>query len=389
MISQRQLKRLHRAGQRFLAPLSPFDTYVALVEEGRKLSRAEWGSVFIPEGDGFKKVYASLPSLLPVRPRRKGTVYKAFSSRKSVIYTEKQLKALPINHPEFRGLSIRSAVMVPICYGTESMGVLCLHSTQKNHFTKESVQMLELFGSMAVICIRKTQLYEQVQKALEQRDLFISIASHELKTPLTAAILYSDLLKNKLQEKAVPEVKLSESLSSEIARLKRLINELLQVERIKEGSLQYEWRKCSMQEVIKQAVIHFKTLYPFHTVYVKQHTHDSRDSVFGDFDKLLQVVTNLLINAAKYSLPTQKITVVLEEQNSLIKVCIADNGRGIPEKDLTNIFDKYYKGQNSLHEGMGLGLYLTKHIIDTHGGHVSVESALNKGTTVVIELPKL
>ncbi len=388
MISPQQLKKLHEAGQRFLAPLTPYETYVALVEEGIRLSKATWGSVFIPDKQSFKKVYASLPSLIAVRPRKKGTVYKAFSTRKSVIYTKKQVYFLKKYHPEFHDLPVKSAVMIPISYGREAMGVLCLQATKENHFSKELIQILEIFGSMAFICIRKTHLYEQVQKALELRDLFISIASHELKTPLTAATLYSDLLKSKLQAKALPEMKLSESLSHEISRLKRLINDLLQIEHIKKGSLHYEWEKCSMQHVIKEAVEEFTHLYPFYKVSIKYHLYKGLDTIVGDFDKLLQVITNLLTNAARYSTPEDSITVVLEEQDNTIVIHVIDKGKGIPQSDIPNIFEKFYKGENSSHEGMGLGLYLTKNIVDNHGGAITVDSKLHKGTTFSVKLPK-
>lgn len=388
MISQRQLRRLHEVGMRFLAPLTPYQTYIALVEEGLKLSKAEWGSVFIPTKHGFKKVYASLPSLLSVVPRKQGTVYTAFHTRKSVVYTKQQIRQLHLYHPEFKGLKIASAVMVPVSYGNESMGVLCLHATRPHHFTKELVQVLELFSTMAFLSMRKTQLYEQLEKALEQRDLFIAMASHELKTPLTAASLYSDMLNTKLASKALPEMRLSQSIVSELSRLKRLVKELLQIESIKKGKMEYNWEKCSIQQIIKQAVKSIKQVYPFHTIYVKYHLTTGKDIVFGDFDKLLQVITNLLTNAAKYSLPNSMITILLEEKEDSLVVSVIDKGKGIHKKDLPKLFDKFYKGENSLHEGMGLGLYLIKHIVDTHGGTLTVQSALNKGTTVSVQLRK-
>lgn len=385
MISQKDLEALYKAGQQFLHSLTPEQTYMALVEEGKKLCHAQWGSVFLPTPNGFKKVYSSIPSLLLVKPRKRGTVYKAFTFNKPHIYTQNEVRIMKKNHSEFSRLPIQSVVLIPLSYGDDSMGVVAFQSNKKNHFTKETVDILQLFCSTAFLCIQKTLLLEEKIKALNHRDLFISIAAHELKTPLTSALLYTQALEKKLQKNLTSERKLSSAIFDELTRLSRLINEFLQVEQIKKGKMNYQFESCSLSKIIQCAVVDFKQIYPFHTVEIVNHLGEDVDKVKGDFDKLIQVVTNLLQNAAKYSAPNERITVLLERNDGRICLSIIDRGKGIPKKDIPNIFDKFYKGKNSIHEGMGLGLYLIKNIIEQHQGRLYVTSEVKKGTTIKIQ----
>lgn len=380
--------KVYVSGLKFLDPLSNDEIYTTLVEEGKKLSGADWGTVYVEKREKLIKVYTSSPLLLRIRPRKKGFVASAWMSKKPFLYNASQTKELRETHKEFKELGVKSSLIIPISYGGESMGLLSLHSHKDHNFNQQDIKVLLLFCSLAFMCIRKTQLYNEARKALELRDLFISIAAHELKTPLTAASLYGDLLRTKLSESNSPEAKWSAALSQEVARLTKLINELLQIDLIKAEKLAYSWQRCSVEGVITEAVKHFHAQYPFRKILFKNNTRKNEDLVVGDFEKLLQAISNLLNNAAKYSPINTPITIELEAKNSGIGIWVIDEGAGIPQKDIPRLFEQFYKGQNSLHEGMGLGLYLIKNIIDHHKGKLQVYSELNKGTTVEIFLPK-
>jgi signal transduction histidine kinase len=110
------------------------------------------------------------------------------------------------------------------------------------------------------------------------------------------------------------------------------------------------------------------------------------DYVFGDFDKLLQVVINILNNAAKYAPAHSTVTISLGKEEKTLYIRIADEGKGIAKEDLPKIFNKYYQSEKKK-KGLGLGLYLVRSIVRLHGGHITVVSTVGKGTTLTIFLP--
>jgi len=357
--------------------------YKSIVDEARKLVNADAGSVYIKDKREWKKVYASHTSLYKITTRPTGTVQKVFESRKPFIHTDSLITK---SHPEYYQLGFKSFIIVPISYGGEIMGVLCLQSKNPNNFTSEETRILTFFCSMAYLSIRKTQLYSEAMEALKTRDLFIAMASHELKTPLTSIHLYIDLLRKKFANS--PDNRYVEALSTEVFRLTTFVKDLLQIDLIKKGKLPYRWKEFSLESVIEQAITSFKQTHPWSTVYYKNLIKENV-AVKGDFNKLLQVVINLLHNAAKYSERTAPIMLMLQQKGNSICVSIEDRGRGIPKGDISRIFEQYYKATNSVNEGMGLGLYIIKNIIQQHNGNIEVKSVVNRGTKITVVLPKL
>lgn len=238
---------------------------------------------------------------------------------------------------------------------------------------------------MASLAIRKTQLYDESKKALEVRDLFISMAAHELRTPITTISGYSQLLYSKLGGSASVESRWISDLAWETLRLTHLVNELLEVDRIKGGQFQYTFEECSLREIIRRAISDFHFIHPEHKVILEDKLNGG-DLVIGDFDKLLQLVINLLDNAAKFTPPEKEINLTLNFKSSYIIFTVKDQGHGITGKDLPQVFEKYYRGE-VIKEGMGIGLFLVKNIVNQHHGTINIFSKENRGTRVKIKLP--
>lgn len=368
---------------KFLVPMTSEKIYKSIVDEARKLVDADAGSVYIKGSSSWKKVYASHRILYNIQTRPAGTVQKVFESRKAFIHTDSLIAK---SHPEYVMLGFKSFIIVPLSYGGETMGVLCLQSKKSHNFSPEKTRILTFFCSMAFLSIRKTQLYMEAMSALQTRDLFIAMASHELKTPLTSIHLYLDLLNKHFANSS--DARYVEALSTEVFRLTTFVKDLLQVDLIKKGKLPYRWKEFSAESVIEQAITTFKQTHPFSIIYYK-NLASGIALVKGDFNKLLQVVINLLTNAAKYSEKTSPIMLSLQQKDNAVVISVEDHGRGIPKKDIPKIFNQYYKAKNSVNEGMGLGLYIIKNIVNQHSGEIYVESVINKGTKVIVILPKL
>lgn len=383
------LNTIYRTSLKFLTPLTLEQTYEVIIKEALRLVKADFGSIFLYEDDEFKRVYTNNPALYDIKVRKKGFTYRVFKERRPIILDYAKTKKNPhLGQYAKYGILYRNDLMVPLFYQGKSLGVLSMISARNKPFTQTDVEVLTLLVPSATLAIRKAQLYDQTQKALEARDSFISMAAHELRTPLTTINGYSQLLHTKLSKSNTPEARWIEELSWECRRLTLLVNELLEVERIKTGQLRYLWKECSLGDILKRALQDFNFTHPQYKVVVEDKVEKNKDKVIGDYDKLLQVIINLLDNAAKFSAPDKKITVSLKSKSACVILSVKDQGKGITKKDLPGVFDRFYRGTNQNTEGMGIGLFLAKSIINQHNGTINIKSKEGKGTTIEIKLPR-
>jgi two-component system phosphate regulon sensor histidine kinase PhoR len=231
------------------------------------------------------------------------------------------------------------------------------------------------------------------QKEVEQlKDDFLSIASHELKTPLTSIMGYTQLLSRRLS----PDVRKTgnddviEVIESQCRRMKRLVEDLLDVSRIERGTLETAQMPVDLRALVENVVAKFGTTSPGHRFHLDLPL-DAPLMVWGDEDRLDQVLTNLLSNAVKYSPDGGKVEVTVSRNTENVAVAVRDHGIGIPEEQQLHIFNRFYQGESSVRSrrfgGMGLGLFISKAIIDEMGGTISVDSMVGEGSTFRFTLP--
>jgi signal transduction histidine kinase len=229
------------------------------------------------------------------------------------------------------------------------------------------------------------------EKEVEKlKDEFVAIASHELKTPITSIKDFARILDEKLTNDEDRKIAfLADSIDKQADKLTRFIEELLDVSRIESGNLVLYTSKFDLTSLLKKIITDFQYTLQKHKI-IKEI--GSRQYIIGDQNRLEQVILNLLANAVKYSPKADKIVVKLSVDHNEVVVGIKDFGPGIPKKDLTRIFDRFYRTAESSKKqqavsGIGLGLYITSEIIKQHGGKVWVESKLGKGSTFNFSLP--
>jgi signal transduction histidine kinase len=260
--------------------------------------------------------------------------------------------------------------------------------SRKKIFRKRELAILQLFGPLATLAIRKAQLYDELDKALKTRDLFISMASHELRTPLTTAYTYLQLQKRRVEKGGKIEKDWIEITINELLRLNNLVDGLLQLNQVKEGKIGYNFIEVNLKDVILTSLRSFKALHKRRQIDLQDNTNE-KDMILGDFEKLIQVFVNILDNAAKHSPSNSVISIRLSSSRKNVVAEIEDRGTGFAKKDLKKIFDAFYKVENNTKAGMGLGLYLTKQILDDHRSKISIEPILHKGTIVKIQFSKI
>lgn len=381
------LENIYSSVLRFLVPLSVDETYKVVVEEAVRLTDGQYGTIYLTSRGELRRVFSTMPQSVSIKLRKRGYRYKAFKGKMSILINKKDLKKLKAIHPELHRIEARSVLVVPLINQGRSEGLLTIDSWTDKKFTKKDLETLKLFGSLASLAIKQANLYEEIKKSLENRDLFISLASHELRTPLTTINGYIQLLISRIRQRKPIDNKWILELAFESQRMKNLLDEFLEINSIRIGKIQFNFGEISLSEIVNHAISTFKFNFPKRKLTVKNRLPKT-DLIIGDSDKLHEVFMNILENSVKYSSPKTEITLSLLRQKDFFKIIVSDQGWGIEEKDIPQVFEGFYKGKSSKHEGMGLGLYLVKNIIDAHHGEISIDSKVGRGTNVNIKLPK-
>ncbi|MCS7350141.1 MAG: GAF domain-containing protein [Anaerolineae bacterium] len=300
--------------------------------------------------------------------------------------------------------SVRSLMCVPLMVGDRVIGALSVDHEIPNAFQPEHERLLTIVATQAAAAIENARLfyelkahaeelrraYEELQEADRLKDEIVQNVSHELRTPLTFIKGYVDLLLDgsmgpltEAQREAV------EIISEKTNLLSRLVGDIVTLQRIERGALNFEAVDIvaiarvsvqSFQLTASQAGLEFAIEDPGGPVIV-----------WGDRERLSQVLDNLLHNAVKFSPNGGRITVRILDMEEYVQVSVQDTGIGIPPDKLERIFERFYQVDGSTRRrfgGMGLGLAIVKRIVEAHGGQVWAESELGKGSTFYFTLPK-
>lgn len=233
----------------------------------------------------------------------------------------------------------------------------------------------------------------QEREVDKMKSEFISIASHQLRTPLTSIKTYAHLLSDGYRGQLTPDQsKFMNVILGSIDRMNDLIDILLNISRIEAGKLDIVHKKIEMKRLI------INVIQELRTQAIIKHIDIELDykmrSKIASIDQILttEVLTNLLSNAIKYTPPGGKVIVTAEENKKEFILSVRDNGYGIPVADHERIFTKFFRADNAKIKdpsGTGLGLYMVKKIVDTLGGRIWFESKKNKGTVFYVTIPKL
>ena len=226
---------------------------------------------------------------------------------------------------------------------------------------------------------------DAILELMYKKDEFLSIASHELKTPLTSIKAYAQLLVKTANpdDKSYPFV--TKTLTH-VARLEKLINDLLDVSRINSGKMDYDMEIFQFEDLLKNSVETFSDVSPRHKIIIKNII---TGTILADRPRIEQVFNNLLNNAAKYSPDADTIIVNAAIENGYVEVSVRDFGVGIAEKDWTLLFERFYRSEKTYNkfQGLGLGLFISAEIIKRHNGEIWVDSEPGKGSIFYFKLP--
>ena len=279
---------------------------------------------------------------------------------------------------------------VPLAAEMETTGVLVVIN-KPGGFTADDENFMALFASQSAIAIRNSQLFEHTKSLDRLKSEFVAVVSHEIRTPLTSVKGSIELLsddryfKNSDQQQKLLTIALANA-----ERLLVLINDILDFSKLESASLPMSIERQRLEPVVHQAAHNLRTMLEEKRIHLEVGLSPEMPDLMLDANRIAQVLTNLLSNAIKFSPAGARIDVSAELRDGGVRVGVRDHGEGIAAENLPKLFRKFSQVDSSATRkagGTGLGLVISRGIIEQHGGRIWVESTVGEGSTFYFTLP--
>lgn len=251
--------------------------------------------------------------------------------------------------------------------------------------TEDELSILK--NELYKITIMLKEVAENSQKDKTTLKDSLSDISHQIKTPITSILI---MLDNILSDENMPEdIKKDfiKDIKREIVNIKFLVESILKLSKIDSNSIKFIKKEVFIKDIINEAVKNVSMLSELKNIEIIVSGDDSIKTIC-DLKWQVEAITNILKNCIEHSYENRKIYINYNQNNMYTELKIEDNGTGIDAKDLPHIFERFYKGKNSSSDSVGIGLALSKSIIESNNGYIQVDSELNKGTTFIIKYLK-
>lgn len=285
-----------------------------------------------------------------------------------------------------------SQLTVPVLNQQEVRAVISLESPHCNAFNQYDMDFITRLADHAAMAIQNARLYQQAQTANQAKTEFMSVASHELKIPMTSIKGYAKLLTlgaggdlNARQREFL------EIISANVDRMDRLVADLLDVSRIEAGRLRLEMGRVDLNEVIETVIQSVRAQIEAKRLTLTLDIPTTLPPVWGDHGRVVQILTNLISNAYKYTPDGGQIHIAVNGKSSrCLNISVSDTGVGISPEDQQKLFTKFFRADDPRVRdvpGTGLGLSITRSLVEIHGGEIWLQSEPDRGTTFTFTLP--
>jgi len=303
-----------------------------------------------------------------------------------------RLAHLPEGLTLTRDAQARAVLVVPLQHRERVLGTITVFSRERPLGPTERALVQEL-GRRAGSAVENARLYHEAQEAIRVRDEFLSIASHELNTPLTPLQLHLQRLQRTVSGGALVEAQSNEQVLRSVEqaqrqtrRLARLVRELLDISRIRLGRLELHPEPMDLGEVVRDVVERFADEQALPHAMPSLRVEGSAQGLW-DRIRLEQVVANLLANALRYG-QGKPVDLTVRAHDGEAFLQVKDRGVGIAPEARKRIFERFERASSRNFGGLGLGLYIVRQIVEAHGGIITVESELGVGSTFTVKLPR-
>lgn len=261
-------------------------------------------------------------------------------------------------------------------------------ATDENLLGERAKTDLETDRAAGLLTVEQAE-HLKTKSALTTREEFVAVVSHDLRNPIGSILSFSELLLESplVSENAGNEKKWVEIIKRNAETSLRLINDILDMERIVEGKLQLQLAKNSIDELIKDSVESYLNVASAKNISLTATTSNS-SAVMCDKDRTAQILSNLIGNALKFTPENGSVSVESTDSENEVMVCVKDTGPGIPDDQKHKIFERFAQIGNKQRTGIGLGLYISKTLVESHSGKLWVTSNYGSGSNFCFTLPK-
>jgi signal transduction histidine kinase len=293
----------------------------------------------------------------------------------------------------------KGQIAIPIRREGKVIGIILLESTQAELPPEDTLEFLSRLSDHAAIAIANAQLYAEVQAANMAKSQFVSLVAHELKNPMTSIRGFTDLLaKGVIGPINDAQINFLNTIRSNVERMNTIVVDLNDLTKIEVGSMRLEFKPIQIEEVLDEVLNSFSQQIHDKGLILTREVEPDLPNVWADRTRMIQILTNLVSNASKYTPEAGHIYIGgklahanPDDDSSLMVVhlWIQDTGIGIPPEDWDKIFKQYYRTDASkeMASGTGLGLNITKSLVEMQGGRIWFESELGKGSTFHFTTP--
>jgi PAS domain S-box-containing protein len=394
-----QLRVIQSVTDAALAHLTIDELLAALLEKIVHQLKVDTAAVLLMSEDGEALVARAARGLEAevdrhVRiPMGAGFAGRVAQDRRPIILDD--VRHSDVLNPILREEGVRSLLGVPLLADGRVLGVLHVGALGPGRFSQRDVDVLVVVADRIALAIDKARLFEaaraaqrdtvEAEEALRVREEFLSVAAHELKTPITAAKVATQLLKRTFAPLALSATQTIalDSVDAQITKLTRLVGQLLDTVRIASGTAPLEVVDLDMVGLVRSAVAEIAPLSERH-----RFTVDAPPQLVARVDapRIGQVLTNLLDNAVKFSPDGGEIEIHLAQADSTMLLTVRDHGIGVTPEHRAKLFDRFYQAHEN-RSGLGLGLYICREIVERHSGIIYMEQPPGGGSRFVISLP--
>jgi GAF domain-containing protein/class 3 adenylate cyclase len=302
-------------------------------------------------------------------------------------YPEMNVPELPLRHPA------RALLVVPLILDGEIIGSISLRQNhQSRRWQASEVELAQAVAAQAAIAVHQSRLYQKTRQQAEQlleldrqKTEFFQNISHEFRTPLTLTI---GPLESAVGQKQGLSFEQATIALRNSRRLLRLVNQLLDLQRLDAGRMQPSFRPCDLTDFVTQTVDSFRSYCQKKGISLKTDL-TACPAVYLDLEKFDKVLYNLLSNAMKFTLEGGSITVTLQPAGDHCLLKVSDTGIGIRPDQMPHLFERFRQAEGSAnrgYEGSGLGLALVRELVELHGGQITMDSTYGEGTTFTVWL---
>jgi signal transduction histidine kinase/DNA-binding response OmpR family regulator len=391
-----RLETLYVAGKEISASLSLQSTLELVLRQVGALTGASAAVVFLHDGETDE--YVAEAASEPVKDLRARFRFTPGAG----LHGQAVRSAQPVLEPHLDGavgaeeildlLGAKGVLIVPLLSNERVIGALTAVDREGGTFTESDRDGLEMFGSQASIAITNALLYERTKELDRLKSEFVAVVSHEVRTPLTSIKGSLELLGDeRFYKLPAPQLELLQICQANTERLISLINDILDFSKLEASKFTLNLEQTDLLKVVAEAVENIRSLGAMKRIIVDIHVEGTVGMVEIDAMRVSQVITNLLGNAIKFSAEKSRVEIWARGEEDQVVISVKDQGKGISPKDVSRLFQKFGQLDSSNTRkagGTGLGLVISKGIVEQHGGRIWVDSQIGAGSTFSFTLPR-